>query len=310
MKGDKYVIVDSLQSAVDTISCVENPRVVAGGTDLVANINLGLYGENITLIDISRIPDLHTIKLENDKIIIGACVSLETLSKHPNINNIMPFIGESASLIASPVVRKNATIAGNLLCDTRCVFYNQPEEWRYKHGSCLKAGGSTCYATGSKKKCYAVCVSDMAPCLLATNSSLAIVSPAGKKHMPLASLYTGDGKSPFSLDKHDIITHIIVPVIPWDKYMVRKYRYGEETDFPWITVCVIQRQDNLMIGMNGIGSAPLVWRGTLSQYPTFATEIKKRTAIVDNLNIGRTYHKELLTWIISELIPDEFGIHS
>ncbi|PIZ05633.1 MAG: 4-hydroxybenzoyl-CoA reductase subunit beta, partial [Flavobacteriales bacterium CG_4_10_14_0_8_um_filter_32_5] len=43
--------------------------------------------------------------------------------------------------VGSPLIRKTATIGGNVLCENRCLYYNQSEWWRESIGYCLKCDG-------------------------------------------------------------------------------------------------------------------------------------------------------------------------
>ncbi|QQS72654.1 MAG: FAD binding domain-containing protein [Flavobacteriales bacterium] len=101
--------------------------------------------------------------------------------------------------MASPIVRRSATLGGSLLCENRCSFYNQSEWWRDAVGNCLKCDGDVCIATGGRKACFSKLASDTAPVLIAMEAQLEVVTAEGIQTIPLESIYTGDGVDPRNL---------------------------------------------------------------------------------------------------------------
>ena len=62
-------------------------------------------------------------------------------------------LAEAAGLVAGPQIRNMGTIGGNVLLDTRCLFYNQTEFWRKSLGYRLKAEGDWCQVIGGPRPC-------------------------------------------------------------------------------------------------------------------------------------------------------------
>ena len=88
---------------------------------------------------------------------------------------------EAAELVASPQIRNQGTIGGNVSQDTRC--------WYYRGGwTCYRAGGNICYADTptainrehaifDADRCVAVNPSDTAPALVALDAQMVIRGP-------------------------------------------------------------------------------------------------------------------------------------
>ena len=104
-------------------------RYLAGGTDAIVNKFQG-NDDVACLIDISGINELKHVKRDGEYLKIGSLVRLDDLKKYSEIKNKFPVILDAAQAVASPMLRKTATIGGNILCENRCVFYNQSEWWR------------------------------------------------------------------------------------------------------------------------------------------------------------------------------------
>ncbi|HEY6863591.1 MAG TPA: FAD binding domain-containing protein, partial [Burkholderiales bacterium] len=129
-------------------------RVLAGGTDLIANLRHGL-GEPSTLVDLGGLVDLAGIEAEGGGLRIGAGVTLAQLAAHARVRAAYAAVAQAAAAIAGPGHRSAATVGGNLCLDTRCVFYNQSDWWRGAKGYCLKHGGDTCHVAPQGKICRA-----------------------------------------------------------------------------------------------------------------------------------------------------------
>ena len=111
---------------------------VSGGTDLLANYKWRINTKP-HVISLSKIDGINTIS----KLEIGCMARLSDLSE----NAVHPLIAEAAGKVASSLIRKSATLGGNLCLDTRCFWYNQSEDWRRSIDWCHKADcgtGSDC----------------------------------------------------------------------------------------------------------------------------------------------------------------------
>ena len=122
----------------EAISLVQNKpsfAFIAGGTDLMVRRSMGLDAAE-HLVDISRIRELHGIVMKADTVSIGATTTLAELATSPIILSHLTALAQAALSIASPPIRNSATVAGNLMCENRCIYYDQSEFWQTAAGGC------------------------------------------------------------------------------------------------------------------------------------------------------------------------------
>ncbi len=271
-------------------------RFIAGGTDLMVHRHQGNENSPV-LIDISRLKELQRLKIENDTLTIGAGVTLHQLASQPDIASKFPLLKTAAESIASPVIRKSATVAGNLLVDNRCVYFNQSEFWRQAVGLCLKCGGAYCLATGGKKACYSVFVSDLAPAFIALGARAGILSSEGQKEVPVEQLYSSIGLEPISLPDGALITDISLPIRPAIKTWFHKLRPRKSVDFTNLTMamCFDEEKQEVKIAVSGADMGPAVH---IAPVPLNFTEVlkslRKNCRMVDNLFYPRPYRRKML----------------
>src|ERR1035438_10199954 len=157
------------------------------------------------------------------------------------------------------LIVKDATIGGNVLCENRCIFYNQSEWWREAVGYCLKWDGDICIATGGKKACFSKFVSDTAPVLICCDAQLEVTDINGVQYHPLENIYTGDGIKPRNLDKLSLLTGILLPLDDDYKCVFMKLRPRESVDYSSLTTAVsINKSGRVKIALGGVDPKPVV----------------------------------------------------
>ncbi len=270
-------------------------RYLAGGTDVIVNKYQG-NEEAKCLIDISGIDELKNVTTDGEYLKIGALIRLDDLQKHEIILKTFPALINVAHEAASPMLRKTATIGGNVLCENRCSFYNQSERWREAVGYCLKCDGAICIATGGKKSCFSKFVSDTAPVLISMDAQIEVADKDGIKTLPLESIYTGDGIAPRNLSKAAIIKSIILPLNRNFKCDFRKLRPREAVDFTSLTTAVtIDNKGKVKIVVGGVDPKPLVVEGTRDDDKNeLIKKAIKKARIVDNDVYSREYRKAMI----------------
>ena len=274
-------------------------RFVAGGTDVMVN---RAQGNDLSahLIDISEIAALQQIQHGDAHLGIGSLVRLEQLIHSPVVEGLFPVLVTAARSVASPVIRKTATLAGNLLCQNRCSFYNQSEWWREAAGFCLKSGGDTCLASGGKKHCYAKFVSDMAIPLIALRADIEWLDETGLHRQPLERIYTGDGLHPTTIGGNSIVTSIFLPTRDAGPTAFMKLRKRAAVDFTSLTVSVNMRLNGaLRIVLGGVHAAPVVVEGGPDALPELLQEAVSKTRILDNDTYSRKYRKDMISVFIT-----------
>ena len=135
------------------------------------------------VVDLGGIPELKGIRPSGDGLEIGAMTTLTEVVRHPMIREQYSILLEAAEAAASPQIRNQGTIGGNVSQDTRC--------WYYRAGwPCYRAGGNICYADTpdainrehailDADRCVAVNPSDTAPALIALDAQMVIRTADG-----------------------------------------------------------------------------------------------------------------------------------
>ena len=298
MKTEKtYINALTVEDAYsEAVKYNVNFRYLAGGTDVIVNKFQGNDNADI-LIDLTGISELKQVVTTESHIEIGALVRLDDLNNYKIISENFPALIEAAHSVASPVIRKTATIAGNLLCENRCVFYNQSEWWREAAGHCLKCNGSICLATGGNKNCFAKFVSDTAVVLISIGASVEVFVNGKLIVIPIEDLYSGDGLNPRKLDDTAIIKSIHIPLNKEAKTVFKKLRQRETLDFSSMSTAVtIDKSGMLKIVLGAVHSKPIVFEGkSTDDYTEIINSIVSYTRIVDNDVYSRAYRKEMIS---------------
>ncbi len=233
----------------------------AGGTDLVPNLKRRQYPSAHTVVSLRRVTDLAEIRVDDDGTIrIGALTTLASIAEDQRIPASMQ---EAARSVASPQIRNQATIGGNLCVDTRCDWLNVPDTWRQAAKPCLKAGGDTCWVAPAKKECWAVSSSDLAPMLVALSAHVRLVGSNGCRDIELEHLYRNDGMAHLSKAPDEVITEVAIRPVTDLRATYRKLRRRGSIDFPILGVAAAIRLDDegtciaARIALGAIASAPL-----------------------------------------------------
>jgi 4-hydroxybenzoyl-CoA reductase subunit beta len=256
----------TLPDAVAFLRQHASTRILAGGTDLVPSMRQKLF-EPEHVLDIGRIPELRGIHETGQGIAIGALTTLAEIERSPVLMQSYPVLTEAAKTVASPVLRNMGTIGGNICLDTRCLWYNQSLAWRKSCGFCIKKDGDLCHVAPGGAKCWAAFSADTPPALLCLDAEIEIVSPAGKRKIPLADFYTGDGANHRRLQPQELVTRVFLPgATAGYRGSYRKLRVRGSIDYPLAGVAVVMKKSNghvedLRIGVTAVNPAPILVKG-------------------------------------------------
>src|SRR6266566_6702335 len=217
--------------------------VLAGGLDSMDWLKDRLKKPKV-VVDLSQITELHGIKEADGGLEIGAMTSLTEVVRHPVVREKYAILMEAAELVASPQIRNQGTLGGNVSQDTRC--------WYYRSGwSCYRAGGNICYADTptainrehailEQDRCVAVNPSDTAPALIALDAELVIRSTAGERVVKAEEYFVGpaiDIMRMTALRPGELLTTIRIPAT-WAgaQFYFEKVRDRNVWDFPLVNV--------------------------------------------------------------------------
>src|SRR5438128_5642076 len=149
------------------------------------------------VVDLGAVDELKGIRERDGGLEIGAMTTLTDVVRHPIIRERYAILTEAAESAASPQIRNQGTIGGNVSQDTRC--------WYYRSGwSCYRAGGNICYADTptamnrehaifDANRCVAVNPSDTAPALIALEAQMVIRGARGDRVVAAEDYFVGPG---------------------------------------------------------------------------------------------------------------------
>jgi len=305
----KYIIPTSIEEAIEAAK--ENLgkfKYLAGGTDVMVNRYQG--NENSPcLVDITKLGELKGVSKQGSYLRIGALEQLESLKFYDEIKNEFPMLIESALSVGAPLLRKTATIGGNILCENRCLYYNQSEWWRESVGYCLKCDGDVCIATQGKKACFSELVSDTAPALIAMNAEIELMDIEGTTRKKLEDIYTGDGVIPKNLAETAILTAIFLPLDKGYKTRFHKLRERESLEFTSLTSAVaVDKEGNLKIAMSGVDPKAVIVEGNSNDDKAgLIKKAIKGSRAIDNDMYSRKYRREMIGVYLNRSF-EELGI--
>jgi len=258
----------------DTLALLETYQkdawVLAGGLDTFDWLKDRNKRRKV-VVDLSGVEELRGVKTTADGgIEIGAATTLTNLVKHPLVKEKYPILTQAAELVASPQIRNQGTVGGNVSQDTRC--------WYYRSGwSCYRAGGNICYADTPSainrehaifdaNRCVAVNPSDTAPALIALDAKMVIRSSDGERVVDAENYFIGpsvDIMRMTVLRPGELLTAIRVPAT-WAgaEFYFEKVRERQVWDFPLVNVAAALKVANgtiqsSRIVVNAVAARPM-----------------------------------------------------
>jgi 4-hydroxybenzoyl-CoA reductase subunit beta len=299
----EYKRPESLEEFLHLLSDYKgDTMILAGGTDLVPRIKMGLKKLDL-IIDIKDIEGLSYVKDEGKNVRIGALTIIYEILKSKIIKDKYPALQEAATLTASENLQQRGTIGGNILQDTRCLYYNKPEAWRRSFNPCFKAGGDICNAARGGKKCFAVYCGDLAPALISLGASVCLLGKKGEKEMPLEEIFSGDGKSPFSLNSGELVKDIIIPS---DKMRggYEKLRMRKSIDYPVVNIALsMDAGDKGRLVVGSAGANPLIYDFSSSEeLRQIPEKAQNDMSTVNNMYLSPLYRKNMVRVLSDKVI--------
>lgn len=111
----EYHLPKTIEDALHILAgCPGSVRIIAGGTDLILDIQQGRHPPVDALVDVTNIPELKLIEQHEDYLYIGAGVPLNQIIITPLVNKHAEALVEACRLIGGPQVRNVATLGGNI----------------------------------------------------------------------------------------------------------------------------------------------------------------------------------------------------
>ena len=243
--------------------------VLAGGLDSMDWLKDRIRKPKV-VVDLGGINELRGIRETSDGVHIGAMTTLTEVAQNVVIRQKYGVLAQASEVVASPQIRNQGTVGGNVSQDTCC--------WYYRAGwPCYRAGGNICYAdtpVGRNRehailhaeRCIAVNPSDTAPALIALDAKFVVSTPKGEQVVDAEDYFVGpdlDITRMNILRPGYLLTEIRIPST-WAgaEFYFEKVRDRNVWDFPLMNVASAIRSSadviqNIRIAVNAVAARPL-----------------------------------------------------
>jgi len=247
----------------------EDAWIMAGGLDSFDWLKDRIKKPKV-LVDLSGISEMSGVRETGNGVEIGAMTTLTEIAHHPVIKSQYGVLSQAVEVVASPQIRNQGTLGGNVSQDTRC--------WYYRDGwPCYRAGGNICYAdtpVGRNRehaifganRCVAVHPSDSVPALIALDAKFVIQTPKGEKVVDAEDYFVGPDIDITRLNiiqPGELLTTIRIPNT-WAgaKFYFEKVRDRNVWDFPLMNVASAMKVsggniDSMRIAVNAVAPKPM-----------------------------------------------------
>jgi xanthine dehydrogenase YagS FAD-binding subunit len=263
-----YKKAATVQEAV-TASARPGARVLAGGTDLLGCLRDEVFTAG-TVVSISGVKELKGISTRTGGgLRIGALTTLTEIAESKVLREKYAVLSQAAASAASPQLRNQGTLGGNLCQKPRCWFYRGDFH-------CFRKGGDDCFAIDGQNEyhaifggdpCYMVHPSDTAAALVALDARVTIAGPAGRRTTPLAEFFVLP-KDDFSkenvLKAGEVVREVLLAAPQGEvRSKYRKVRERGAFDFALAGAAVVVRIAAGKVASARVvlsGVAPVPWR--------------------------------------------------
>jgi len=228
---EEYVVATSLADALDALATAAPPVMpIAGGTDLLLDLEQGRHPPQRTLVDLTRVVELTALELRGDSLFVGAAVPLTRITRDPLVVQHAPALVEACRLIGGPQVRNVATLGGNVA--------------------------------------HALPAADGTISLLALDAVAEIVSANGVSSKPIGELFLGPGKSTLRAGE-ELIIGFYIPLRKADEgSSFRRIMRPQGVALPIINLAVWMHREGDRVGAARIAvgpGAPIPWRANAAE---------------------------------------------
>lgn len=297
MKSFAYARAADAPAALRLLAQMPNARFLGGGTNLV-----DLMRENIeqpdALVDVTGLPLDQIEERPDGGLLIGATARNTAVARHRAVRERFPFLAQAILFGASGQIRNMATVGGNLMQRTRCLYF-------YDHAArCNKrAPGSGCDAIdgfnrmhailGASDSCIATHPSDMCVPLVALDARVNVVGHTGERSITLTDFHRLPGDTPqidTNLAPDELITGVEIPPLGFARRsLYRKVRDRSSYAFALVSVAAALEVENgkvrnVRLALGGVAHKP--WRA-------FAAEQALEGASADAASFRQAAETEL-----------------
>ena len=168
-----------------------------GGSDLLGMVKERIVSPDV-LVNLRSIKGLDQVSSSHGMVTVGGLITLDTLSKNPQIRREYAVLAEAAESVATPQIRNAGTLAGNVC--------QRPWCWYFRNGfPCYKAGGNQCFSVTGENQFHAILgggpsfivhPSDTAVALMALDANFRVWGPSGERVIPASNFFVLPQRTP------------------------------------------------------------------------------------------------------------------
>jgi len=264
--------------------------LLAGGTTMV-DLMRGDLAAPSSIVDIGHLSALAAFDTSGPVLRFGALARMADVAEDSTLLRDYPALAESLQLAASQQLRNAATLGGNLLQRTRCVYFRDGVSAcnkRVPGSGCTAQDGVTREMAlfGGSERCIATYPGDWATALAAFDASVEIRSAAGTRTIPLAGLHVAYGEDPAAettLRQGEIITAILVQATPAGRRSTYlKIRDRQSYAYAVVSAAVAlemegDRVRTARVSLGGVATKP--WRSHAAEAALAGVTLTEQTAL-------------------------------
>jgi carbon-monoxide dehydrogenase medium subunit len=169
----EFLHPETVQEAVEALASAPSPAIpIAGGTDLMLDLQQGNHAPVHTLVDLTGIAEMRALEIRDTRLFIGAGVPHNRIVESALVQEHAQALVESCGLIGGPQVRNMATLGGNVA--------------------------------------HALPAADGTIGMLALEAEAEVASPQARRRIPLQQIFAGPGKS--TLQQNEILVGFYLPL--------------------------------------------------------------------------------------------------
>jgi xanthine dehydrogenase YagS FAD-binding subunit len=266
-----YQPAADVEGAVALVAEQPGAKFLAGGTNLVDLMRLGVETPEL-LVDVRKLPHAEIRETHDGGLHIGAAVPNSDVAVDPRVRERYPVLSEALLAGASGQLRNLATVGGNLLQRTRCLYFQdvtKPCNKREPGTGCpAREGEHHNHAIlGHSARCVATHPSDMAVALVALDAVVHTRSAGGARSLPLEGFHRLPGEEPDRdtvLEHGELIVAVELPPLPAAAHSTyRKVRERRSFSFALVSLAATlelggETIADVRIALGGVAHAP--WR--------------------------------------------------
>jgi xanthine dehydrogenase YagS FAD-binding subunit len=278
------------KSVSDAVRALAAPGVLlhAGGTDLLGTLRDGAVRAD-KVVSIGGIAALKGISTPaTGGLRIGAMTTLAEVAASPVVRERYAALAQAALSAASPQLRNQGTIGGNVCQRPRCWYFRGQFD-------CLRKGGATCFAVQGENQhhaifggssCFMVHPSDTATALVALGARFRVTGPGGVRTVPAGGFFLMPDRNVRKenvLARGEVVTDILLPPpAAGMKSSYRKVRSRGAWDFAVAALALVVTADSggtvqsarIVLG----AAAPMPWRSDAAEKTLVGSRLNAETA--------------------------------